>query len=195
MRDYSLHLVASRPARVGDKVVTTKFGNSIPLVASLQSKNRMLQYAFVPAQAGASSILGAINFQCRALVKIPITTSRRICDRRRIAVGINEGAFSERVSQAYWGDVLPDSYVDALPLIQWVRKHHRPRRGPGHRPLAYGGRPLKMRVAYFFAGRYGGRRRLRNRLQMRARLPKRRQCGIHSRDQAREWNISDADEM
>jgi hypothetical protein len=39
-----------------------------------------------------------------------------------IAVGINEGAFSERVSQAYWGDVLPDSYLDALPLIQWVRR-------------------------------------------------------------------------
>jgi hypothetical protein len=30
---------------------------------------------------------------------------------------------------------------------------------------------------------------------MRARLPKRHQCGIHSRDQAREWNISDEDEM
>ena len=29
MCDYSLHLVASRPAKVGDKLVTTQFNNSI----------------------------------------------------------------------------------------------------------------------------------------------------------------------
>jgi hypothetical protein len=29
MCDYSLHLVASRPAKVGDKLVSTKFGNSM----------------------------------------------------------------------------------------------------------------------------------------------------------------------
>ncbi len=29
MCDYSLHLVASRPAKVGDELVTTKFNNSI----------------------------------------------------------------------------------------------------------------------------------------------------------------------
>jgi hypothetical protein len=29
MGDYSLHLVASRPAKVGDKLVTTKFNNSL----------------------------------------------------------------------------------------------------------------------------------------------------------------------
>lgn len=29
MCDYSLHLVASRPAKVGDKLVSTKFNNSI----------------------------------------------------------------------------------------------------------------------------------------------------------------------
>jgi hypothetical protein len=29
MCDYSLHFVASRPAKVGDKLVSTKFGNSI----------------------------------------------------------------------------------------------------------------------------------------------------------------------
>jgi hypothetical protein len=29
MCDYSLHLVASRPAKVGDKLVTTKFSNSL----------------------------------------------------------------------------------------------------------------------------------------------------------------------
>ena len=42
-----------------------------------------------------------------------------ICDL--IAVGINEGAFSDRVSSAYWGDVLPDSYRDAEPLIKQIR--------------------------------------------------------------------------
>jgi hypothetical protein len=39
-----------------------------------------------------------------------------------IAVGINQGAFSERVSLAYWGDVLPSAYRDTLPLIEYVRK-------------------------------------------------------------------------
>src|SRR5207302_8745388 len=29
MCDYSLHFVASRPAKAGDKLVTTKFGDSI----------------------------------------------------------------------------------------------------------------------------------------------------------------------
>ncbi len=29
MCDYSLHLVASRPARVGDKLVSTRFSNSL----------------------------------------------------------------------------------------------------------------------------------------------------------------------
>lgn len=29
MCDYSLHLIASRPAKVGDKLVTTKFDNSV----------------------------------------------------------------------------------------------------------------------------------------------------------------------
>jgi Domain of unknown function (DUF4760) len=39
-----------------------------------------------------------------------------------IAVGINEGAFSERVSYQYWGDVLPGAYKDTLPLIKYVRE-------------------------------------------------------------------------
>jgi hypothetical protein len=39
-----------------------------------------------------------------------------------IAVGINERVFSERVSYAYWGDVLPWSYQAAEPLIQYVRQ-------------------------------------------------------------------------
>lgn len=38
-----------------------------------------------------------------------------------IAVGINEGAFSERVSYSYWGDVLPNAYKTTLPLIKYVR--------------------------------------------------------------------------
>jgi Domain of unknown function (DUF4760) len=39
-----------------------------------------------------------------------------------IAVGVNEQAFSARVSWAYWGDILPQSYRDAKPLIDYVRK-------------------------------------------------------------------------
>lgn len=39
-----------------------------------------------------------------------------------IAVGVNEKAFSERVSLLYWGDVLPQTYRDAKPLIDYVRK-------------------------------------------------------------------------
>jgi hypothetical protein len=39
-----------------------------------------------------------------------------------IAVGINERVFSERVSYAYWGDVLPWSYQAAEPLIKYVRQ-------------------------------------------------------------------------
>jgi len=39
-----------------------------------------------------------------------------------ISVAINENVFSERVSYAYWGDVLPWSFQAALPLIQYVRQ-------------------------------------------------------------------------
>jgi uncharacterized protein with PQ loop repeat len=39
-----------------------------------------------------------------------------------IAVGIIQGAFSERVSLAYWGDVLPYAYKATLPLIKYVRE-------------------------------------------------------------------------
>jgi hypothetical protein len=38
-----------------------------------------------------------------------------------IAVGINQNAFSERVSFNYWGDVLPNSYRDAKSLIEYIR--------------------------------------------------------------------------
>jgi hypothetical protein len=44
-----------------------------------------------------------------------------------IAVGINERVLSERVSYAYWGDVLPWSYQAAEPLIKYVRQ----RKGEG----------------------------------------------------------------
>jgi hypothetical protein len=38
-----------------------------------------------------------------------------------IAVGIKGGAFSERISQAYWGDVIPESYRTAEKLINRIR--------------------------------------------------------------------------
>jgi hypothetical protein len=38
-----------------------------------------------------------------------------------IAVGIREDTFSNRVSFAYWGDVLPQSYQAACPLIERIR--------------------------------------------------------------------------
>jgi hypothetical protein len=44
-----------------------------------------------------------------------------------IAVGINQRVLSERVSYAYWGDVLPWSYQTAEPLIKYVRQ----RKGDG----------------------------------------------------------------
>ena len=39
-----------------------------------------------------------------------------------IACGINEKAFSERISKSYWGDVLPECYRKASPLIQHIRR-------------------------------------------------------------------------
>jgi hypothetical protein len=39
-----------------------------------------------------------------------------------IAVGIRHKAFSKKVSKAYWGDVLPDSYRQAKPLIERIRE-------------------------------------------------------------------------
>jgi hypothetical protein len=68
-----------------------------------------------------------------------------------ISVGINENVFSERVSYAYWGDVLPWSYQAAEPLIQYVRQ--RPGEGT---PSTY--RDLE-RVAKLWAGRNAQRRK------------------------------------
>lgn len=39
-----------------------------------------------------------------------------------IACGVNENAFSNRVSKSYWGNVLPESYELALPLIKQIRE-------------------------------------------------------------------------
>jgi hypothetical protein len=47
-----------------------------------------------------------------------------------IAVGIKQKAFSDSVSFAYWGDVLPRSYRDAEVLIKYIR--NAPREGTPH---------------------------------------------------------------
>jgi len=39
-----------------------------------------------------------------------------------IAVGVNKGAFSKSVSEAYWGDVIPNAYQTAKQLINNIRK-------------------------------------------------------------------------
>jgi hypothetical protein len=38
-----------------------------------------------------------------------------------IAVGVNKGAFSKSVSEAYWGDVIPDAYQTSKQLINNIR--------------------------------------------------------------------------
>ena len=38
-----------------------------------------------------------------------------------IAVGVNKGAFSKSVSEAYWGDVIPEAYQTAKQLINNIR--------------------------------------------------------------------------
>src|SRR5262245_64353866 len=68
-----------------------------------------------------------------------------------ISVAINENVFSERVSYAYWGDVLPWSYQAAEPLIQYIRQ----RQGEGT-PYTY--RDLE-RVAKLWAERNARRKR------------------------------------
>ncbi len=39
-----------------------------------------------------------------------------------VAVGIKEKAFSDRISYAYWGDVLPRTLADGRPLIERIRQ-------------------------------------------------------------------------
>lgn len=46
-------------------------------------------------------------------------TFLNICEL--IAVGVNKGAFSESVSKAYWGDVLPNAYKKMRAFIRDVR--------------------------------------------------------------------------
>jgi len=67
-----------------------------------------------------------------------------------IAVGINERVFSERVSYAYWGDVLPWSYQAAEPLIKYVRQRPGDGTSSTYRDLE--------RVATMWAGRNARRR-------------------------------------
>jgi len=43
-----------------------------------------------------------------------------------IAVGVNRGAFSNRVTCDYWGDVLPDTFSQAKAFILYIRQT------PGH---------------------------------------------------------------
>jgi hypothetical protein len=38
-----------------------------------------------------------------------------------IAVGVNKGAFSKSVAEAYWGDVIPDAYQTSKQLINNIR--------------------------------------------------------------------------
>lgn len=47
-----------------------------------------------------------------------------------IAVGVNNGAFSETVSEAYWGDVIPSSFQTAKELIAKIRNN--PEEGSQH---------------------------------------------------------------
>ena len=49
-----------------------------------------------------------------------IETWLRVCEL--IAVGVIRGAFSENVTLAYWGDVLPETRRDAQLFIQHVRR-------------------------------------------------------------------------
>ena len=49
-----------------------------------------------------------------------------------IAVGVNKGAFSENISLDYWGDIIPDTFNDALLYIRYIRRT--PRMGG---PLTY----------------------------------------------------------
>jgi hypothetical protein len=64
-----------------------------------------------------------------AFVPDPLDLTRRNYDDIRpflnicelIAVGVNKGAFSKSVSEAYWGDVIPEAYQTAKQLINNIR--------------------------------------------------------------------------
>src|SRR6266550_4682454 len=69
------------------------------------------------------------NAPLTAFVSDPLDLTRRYYNDTRaflnicelIAVGVNKGAFSKSVSQAYWGDVIPDAYQTAKQLINNIR--------------------------------------------------------------------------
>ena len=64
-----------------------------------------------------------------AFVPVPLDLTRSDYDDIRaflnicelIAVGVNKGAFSKSVSEAYWGDVIPEAYQTAKQLINNIR--------------------------------------------------------------------------
>src|SRR5262245_15188906 len=45
----------------------------------------------------------------------------RTAHKELIAVGVNKGAFSKSVSEAYWGDAIPEAYQTAKQLINNIR--------------------------------------------------------------------------
>jgi len=56
---------------------------------------------------------------CKSEEYYDIRNYLNICEL--ISVGINQEAFSERVSYAYWGNVLPQCYQLSMPLIRYIR--------------------------------------------------------------------------
>jgi hypothetical protein len=71
----------------------------------------------------ALELLAASPQGCtEALLSAHGVTVKILADLVRAGLAtVNGGAFSDRVSSAYWGDVLPDSYRDAEPLIKQIR--------------------------------------------------------------------------
>lgn len=66
-----------------------------------------------------SSMKSVPNTAARVKEYEDIRSFLNICEL--IAVGINAGAFSERISFAYWGDVIPQAFRTAQDLIISIR--------------------------------------------------------------------------
>jgi hypothetical protein len=60
MCDYSLHHVTSRPARIEDRLVTTKFSNSITC-GSPQSASPMSPSAYYPAPKLRLTVMSSVR--------------------------------------------------------------------------------------------------------------------------------------
>jgi len=76
MCDYSLHHVATRPAQIEDKLVTTKF-NIRSLAVSRRSGSRMLRSACCPVPRSHSTRM----FECEPLFGIGILPNKKIGQR------------------------------------------------------------------------------------------------------------------